>query len=67
MKTKSKKQFELAHPCFAIEKSVIEKIKEIIASRNYTYNDNPSISSFIREAVYEKLDREEKEFDKNLT
>ena len=55
-----KKQFEIAHPCFAIEKEVIDKIRVIVETGKYRYDERPSISSFIRQAIYEKLERMEK-------
>lgn len=56
---KTKKKFEIEHPCIAIEKSVMDKIREMVETGDYRYDEKPSISSFIRRAIYEKLDRME--------
>lgn len=55
----NKRAFDVVHPCFVIEKESIETVKKIIArNQGSSFNDRPSISSFIRDAVYEKIKRE---------
>lgn len=51
----------LVHTSFLIEEQTLEKLKELIHKTATNYNERHTVSSFVRQCVYDKIADMEKE------